>query len=298
MKWMSQLTALLIAAFLLHGCREFADPEILAFPQEGEFSVLTYNVAGLPEGISGSHPSLYSAQIGRLINDYDVVNVQEDFNYHHLLSPPAKHPYRTEWEGPVPVGDGLNTFSTFPIYDLKRFPWMDCTSFDCLTPKGFSYSRIEIVKDRFVDLYNFHCNAGGSDESSQARRNNIKQLTDYIAEHSDGQAVILMGDSNNKYPRVGDDIRRMFTLSFKDVWVELVRGGVVPEQDGILLEDCADASAPECETIDKVFYRSSEQIEISPILYKVEREIFQLPDGTPLSDHDPTNVKFKFLIRG
>src|SRR5690348_10327655 len=50
----------------------------------GSFNVLTYNVAGLPQILSSATTPRDSstALIGRLINAYDIVHVQEDFNYH------------------------------------------------------------------------------------------------------------------------------------------------------------------------------------------------------------------------
>ena len=57
------------------------------------FSVLTYNIAGLPQGISSSNPLKNTPYIGKLINDYDIVQVQEDFNYHELLIKNDNHPY-------------------------------------------------------------------------------------------------------------------------------------------------------------------------------------------------------------
>src|SRR6185503_16774088 len=46
---------------------------ILPAPTSGEFLALSYNVAGLPEGISGSHPATNTAIIAPLLNDYDLV---------------------------------------------------------------------------------------------------------------------------------------------------------------------------------------------------------------------------------
>jgi len=45
-----------------------------------DFMVLAYNVAGLSDIISGSTPSKYFGLISKLLNDYDIVHVQEDFN--------------------------------------------------------------------------------------------------------------------------------------------------------------------------------------------------------------------------
>jgi hypothetical protein len=47
--------------------------------QSGDFLALTYNVAGLPEGISGSHPETNTPLIGPLLNAYDLVLMQESW---------------------------------------------------------------------------------------------------------------------------------------------------------------------------------------------------------------------------
>ena len=45
--------------------------------------LLTYNVAGLPDLLSGSEPATNTAIIGPRLNDYDIVLVQESW-----LTPP------------------------------------------------------------------------------------------------------------------------------------------------------------------------------------------------------------------
>src|SRR5690242_3764245 len=64
----------------------------------GTFKLLTYNVAGLPEGISGSHPLVDLPLISPLLNGYDMVAVQENFtwaDYPQRLSSAARHPYKS-----------------------------------------------------------------------------------------------------------------------------------------------------------------------------------------------------------
>ncbi|MET0594862.1 MAG: hypothetical protein ABW133_19330, partial [Polyangiaceae bacterium] len=72
----------------------------------GEFTALTYNVAGLPEAFSGSQPATNTPLISPLLNDYDLVLVQEDWQtpnpnptgfsvYHDLLAASARHPHQS-----------------------------------------------------------------------------------------------------------------------------------------------------------------------------------------------------------
>ena len=176
----------------------------LAAPaRAGSFSVLTYNVAGLPEGLSGSNPSVNIPLISPLLNDYDLVNVQEDFAYHAQLVSQATHPYQSV-PGPTQgsYGDGLSRFSVFPFTDHTRIQWTDCfgtlsNGSDCLTPKGFSAARHELAPGAFVDVYNFHADAANDAGSIAARQSNLRQLADYIVANSAGNAVLVMGDSNS-----------------------------------------------------------------------------------------------------
>lgn len=48
----------------------------------GSFSVLSVNVAGLPELFSSGDPEANTALLGADLAPYDIVNAQEDFNYH------------------------------------------------------------------------------------------------------------------------------------------------------------------------------------------------------------------------
>jgi hypothetical protein len=111
----------------------------------------------ISSAITGRSRSI--AEIGKKIN-FDIVNVQEDFNYNRSLYWGGNsHPYRTKTKGRVPFGDGLNTLSHFPMTDVVRVPWKQRTGADFLTPKGFTLVQIEIVPEVWLDVYNAHANA-------------------------------------------------------------------------------------------------------------------------------------------
>ena len=125
---------------------------------EGGFTALSYNVAGLPEQISGSSPATNSPLISPLLNGYDIVLLQEDWvdvfqplrdagvpdlppltGYHHLIvgdadhahrSTPADPPYGTDTArlpaGPALTADGLNQLSRIPFGELTRQQWTTC----------------------------------------------------------------------------------------------------------------------------------------------------------------------------
>lgn len=263
-------------------------------PAEGTLSLLTYNIAGLPEGISQSRPSKLTPIIGELINDYQIVHVQEDFNYNGKLYSNANHPYRTKWSGNAGFGDGLNTLSDFPIKDFKRFAWFNCNGTDCLTPKGFSYSKIEVAPKVYIDFYNVHCNAGSSNADLLARRQNMRQLADYINNNSKDEAVIVMGDFNCRYTRAGDRLVFLTEMGFRDPWVELIRLGDEPLGGDEALTECDEnKTSANCEVVDKLFYRSSEKIVLIAKKYQLDDERFY-KDEKPISDHYPLFVEMDF----
>jgi endonuclease/exonuclease/phosphatase family metal-dependent hydrolase len=253
----------------------------------GTLSLLTYNVAGLPEPISGGDPANNTKPIGERVNAYDVVNVQEDFNYHADLYSTDRHPYRTPTSGGVLFGSGLNTMSAHPYSELRRVKWNRCNGFDCLTPKGFTFKRIQLAEGVSVDLYNLHANAGSASADLAARRANISQFTAYVAERSAGNAVIVMGDTNTRYTRAEDNIRELVSAGFTDAWVAGERGGTPPAAGSPALV-CDDAAVTDaCEVVDKILFRGSDRVGLRLVEYSNENARFRTEGGAMLSDHYP-----------
>ncbi len=280
---------------------EFIEPkseQLKNVTASGSFSVLTYNVAGLPGFISGGDPAKNTATIGRLTNNYDIVHVQEDFNYHSTLYRYARHPHRTSTSGGVPFGDGMNTMSKFSFQDFRRVKWNSCNGADCLTPKGFTVARHRIAEGVFIDFYNAHPNAGSSGKDKSARRSNIKQLRDFINRFSDGNAVILMGDMNCRYTRRDDNIRELNNSGLKDVWVQLIKGGNAPAigAPALVCDKNTIYNDPQCEIVDKIFYRSSRFINLSARYFSYEENTFRDGNGKMLSDHRPIVARFNWSV--
>lgn len=135
----------------------------------GDFSILSLNVAGLPalfndNSVPGDKAT-NAGTIGSLFAkyDYDVIHVQEDFNYHAQVYATDDHPYRTPTSGGVPFGSGLNTLSNFDWVNFTRVKWATCSDAsgaDCLTPKGFTFMRAIISEGVYIDFYNLHADAG------------------------------------------------------------------------------------------------------------------------------------------
>lgn len=295
---------------------------LLASPAAaGQLSVISYNVAGLPLGLSGSTPEVNNALISPLLNDYDLALVHEDFGYHADLISQVNHPYlsvkdTTDTEilislmpfyfpgEPLPgLGDGLNRMSDSPFSGHTRITWDQCNGIttngsDCLAPKGFSVAQHELAPGVFVDVYNWHADAKSDPPDQEARRSQVRQLYAYMQTHSAGNAVLLLGDTNSRYTRDGDILPELLAqTALTDVWVELRRAGVAPGV-GPKLDTCLEdgQSGGDCEQIDKIFYRSSASLELTPLAYSVEDALFTDAMGVPLSDHDPVTALFSFEV--
>lgn len=254
----------------------------LAQAQTRELSVLTYNVAGLPQEISRVFPERNIPKISPLLNGYDLVLVQEDFAYHSQLTRDLEdylfrsRKINTGWFG---LGDGLSMFSNRAFFDFERTPWEVCSglfnrSSDCLTPKGFSFARLKISEHERIDVYNLHLDAGRSDEDSAAREQQLEQLMTFFEFHSNANPVIIAGDWNlrRENPRDQRLLERI-------------------EQRLKLTSACHHFNCNN-ESVDKVHFRNGLAFRLTPILRQFEDQRFQDSNGNSLSDHEPLNVVF------
>jgi endonuclease/exonuclease/phosphatase family metal-dependent hydrolase len=264
----------------------------------GNFTTLTYNVAGLLEPFSGGNPAVNTPIISCLIRDYVLVQVQEDFNYHAALYESCdNHLYRSPTSGGMGVGSGLNTLSNLPYTDWGRITWNNCDGVDCLTPKGFTLARTRLGDGVYVDVYNLHAQADTTSAALAARRANILHLAGYIENNSAGNAVIVMGDTNTRYTRTGDNVRELLARGFRDVWLERVRGGSVPALGAASLTACEpSATNANCEVVDKVFFRDNGFVGLAATEYKVEDARFVDSAGADLSDHWPVKASWSWSL--
>ncbi|KER82204.1 jacalin-like lectin [Xanthomonas arboricola] len=261
----------------------------------GVLDVLTYNVAGLPEGLSSGTPATNTALLAPKLAPYGLVNVQEDFNYHATLYAGDAHPYRTATSGGAAFGDGLNTLSNYPFNDFTRVKWNQCNGTDCLTPKGFSYMRVRLADGVLLDVYNAHPNAGVEAGDLSARRANIGQLSQFIQTWSAGNAVLVMMDSNTRYTRSDDNIRELIASNgLTDPWVELIKGAAPAAGAAPLL--CGTPPTNSCEVVDKILYRDAPQLTLVANRYQLDGGGFYDSAGKPLSDHYPLHAQFGWAV--
>jgi hypothetical protein len=278
---------------------------VLPTPSAGEFLALSYNVAGLPEGLSGSHPATNMPLIGPLLNNYDLILMQETWKtpdpnvlaplrvYHEILEATTTFPFRSV-SAPLPLGtdperptalvsDGLNRFARFRFDDVTRERWTNChdSAADCLSLKGFSFARTTLPGGTVVDVYNLHMEAGGDPEDDALRDAAVTQLSTFINANSVGRAVIVGGDFNLHTNSEPDSTQFQRLLN----------------ETG-LVDVCAFLSCPEPGRIDKFLFRPSASVTLTPTSWKFETDVFMDGMGEPLSDHDALAVDFQWANSG
>jgi hypothetical protein len=255
-------------------------------PTSGDLVVLTYNVAGLPEGLSSGTPEVHMPMISPLLGTYDLALVQEDFWYHEDLVSAVDHPHQSvPWSDEpdyLDMGDGLNRFSRSPFQGHTRTPWpgcsgtLDCSS-DCLATKGSSVARHTLAEGVEVDVYNLHMEAGGCPEDYAIREASIQQLLGQMADLSEDVAVVMAGDWN-LHPDDPQDLPQLHRL--------VEEGGLT---DACWFLDCGD------ERIDRVFFRSGPGVTLEATQWKVPAEFID-PVGQPMSDHAPVSVTLHWSL--
>lgn len=275
----------------------------------GEFTALTYNVAGLPEGLSSSRPATNTPLISPLLNDYDLVLVQEDWLapdpnptgfavFHQLLAASARHPHQST-PAPCPLtmnparptaylSDGLNEFSNFAFGETTRTAWEGCFgglttsdngAGDCGAMKGFSVAVHTFAPGVEIDVYNLHGEAGSTATDQQLQESGYRQLAAFIQNFSQGHAVLLGGDTNLHTSQGNPDATIWQTL--------LTETGLSDTCDVV---DCG----AERSIIDKFAFRSNDTVTLMPLSRRFERDKFVGPDGAPLSDHDALAARFRW----
>jgi endonuclease/exonuclease/phosphatase family metal-dependent hydrolase len=243
----------------------------------GSIELLTYNIAGLPWGLSGSSPARNTPQISERLAAWDLVLVQEDFGYHDALVAGSTLPHRSApaQPGPLDLGDGLNRLSRTPFVSHAREPWAECNGVvlalnDCLTPKGFSVARHTLAQGVEVDVYNVHFDAGRSESDRATRKAQAEQLAQHMASRTSVGPVIVAGDTNMHVDEL-DDLKRWLSSTY-------------------LRDACEELECDEPARIDRVFVRGGRGLRLWVDSWSVA-ETFVDKVGDPLSDHEAVAVR-------
>jgi len=280
---------LLLIPSLLTGCPPGGDDSDSVPPPatSGSFLALSYNVHGLPPEITGDDTTARQQLIAPLLAPYDIAALQEDFDEsnHEILAAASPHPTQHWFGEPLdgrPYGSGLAFMAqdpeTFyhPQYYSECYGTLD-NSGDCLASKGFQLLRLRLGAGE-LDVYNTHHEAGGGDEDNAVRLGQVQEVLAAMDEHSAGRAVLFLGDFNL---HGGDDEDQP----------------CIDLYEGYGLVDACDAlSCPDPGRIDRAWFRSGDDVEITPTSWEVQVH-FVDELGEHLSDHEPIAFGFDWAVR-
>ncbi|MBR5748726.1 MAG: hypothetical protein IKY01_08090 [Prevotella sp.] len=331
---MKQKKLLMMAAIWLSGM-------MAGHAQEAEtLSIATLNVDGLPQKILVAKVNPDgpggggSVRIGRYLQKrgYDLVFMQEDFNYHEELTVPLEDDYQMDsWTGDLGVEgrqidflhlqnhrfecDGLMGAwkNGITLTSTSRTPWTAnfgkfSHALDEMVTKGFRRYDLTLTGGQQIVVYNMHMDAGDTADEREgkdsldrdARLKQWNQLRDDILTRLDTRPVIVVGDLNSYYCR--DQIKSNFIDEIDatgrarayDAWVELQNGGKYPDPvDGIVCCETDGNILESGEVLDKVLYiNPTSGTEIHAVSYKLDTTDY-LHDGKMLGDHYPVSVTFQ-----
>jgi endonuclease/exonuclease/phosphatase family metal-dependent hydrolase len=287
---MIRLLLLALTLAVAAGCDgPAADDDDSAAPTEGSFSVLTYNVHGLPPEITGDDTTARMELIGPLLHSFDVIGLQEDFveGNHALLAEAAPHPTELWFDAIYDehvYGSGLAVFANHAVADYTETHFVDCygtfdNSSDCLASKGFQVARLQLAEGVTVDLYNSHFEAGGGEDNDEAREGNVAQVIEAMQTFSANRAVLFVGDTNLHDDDPAD-------LPLLTEWV-----------DGTGLLDACDAvGCAEPGRIEEIMFRSGGGVELSVESWTNEPAFFD-GDGVPMSDHPAISATIAWSVQ-
>lgn len=343
MRNFKKVLCLVLSVMMLCSCMSIAvsaDETVDLIGTKGNFNLINFNVSGLPipasETEDGRDAYLDTLQIGAILNTmgYDIVAIQEDFNYdvylRELMTNYANRPdwlgnigerHQTEHSGGIPLGDGLNVFSTFPLYNEYRVEWnvtsgVTSGGADELTCKGLLVTTIEVAEGYYVDIYNIHADAYGDEGSVSARKAQFTQLANYIKKHSVydestgtyDHAVILVGDFNSSIcfeDSMGDPYlisRLLEPAHLNDAWAVQQIGEIVenPEDYSAYYTYAKETDLSYSETqghydsVERICFADGNGIDLSCDEFRY----LQITDATgrALSDHCAADADFSFEI--
>jgi len=319
---MKKIISVLLSVILMLGFVCFASAED-ADTVSGNLNVVSFNVDGLPVPSFLSSTERQPKNATRILaqqvssSGCDILCAQEDFNFHNTLKNNLDMEYATLTSGGAGIGDGLNIFSKYPIYNVNRVEWnsaygiYDCGS-DALTPKGILYCTVEIADGVFVDVYTLHADAWEDDSSMIAKSEQFDQLIELIETVSGTErAVLLTGDFNTNYSvfregyaagRYNVDLCQKLMDNFighgfKDAWVEYNNGGNYNFTYSEMYNRYGCQYSRVWDTLDHVYYRDGAGVSLE--LMSAEYEDFDSDEVSwngHVSDHSAVKTSFKYTV--
>ena len=270
---------------------------LFAMAQTSEqFSIATLNVDGLPKkilvfNVNANGPGdAGSSRIGKyLINkNYDLVFMQEDFNYHEVMKVWLEDNYKL-CDGLMACWKNDLTVTAVPRTAWKQNFGKFSHAMDELVTKGFRRYEVMLRGGQRVVVYNLHMDAsdnadvddGNDMKDKEARMAQWMQLKDDILSQLDTRPVIIVGDVNTLYKR--DDVKKEGKYPEYDKDAK-VRNNSIEELAG--------------ETVDKILYiNPATGTQLKPISFNVDKDGYTY-EGKPLGDHYPISATFEITSRG
>ena len=206
-----------------------------------------------------------------LANRYDVVLLQEAFEYHDeigeqmtgtvalrgngmradprlLLTKLVLLPFQVVIpDFTFPYGSGLSAFvarSAGEVLEESRHRYDTCSgwferSFDCWATKGALRLRVRLENGAELDVYNTHLDAGQTESAIDVRQRQLSHLVRWIDRESPGRAVVVAGDFNSALSRM-ENVEAMRTFKRRTALADAGAGGELPQwprRDFIFVRD-------------------------------------------------------------
>jgi len=270
------------------GCTKEAEDTGTAahVPTEGSFSVLTYNVHGLPAAITGDDTTGRMGEIAPRLGSWDILGLQESFDAdnHDILTEVSSHDTRLWFGEMLPdrfYGSGLAVLARAALVDHQHTHYSACNGVtdgasDCLASKGFQAVRLSMGTST-IDVYNTHLEAGGGEADNEARQTHVDEVLASINGWSAGQAIVFTGDFNLR-PSDPEDLPLIVQL--------LDEGG--------LSDSCIETGCAETDHIDQILFRSSDSLALEATEWANRASDFIDGNGVDLSDHPPISASFSW----
>ena len=263
--------------------------------------------------------------------DYDFIGCSEDFNYNGALMESLNGyscgtirntlsvgdlDYWQLIQGKIHVDtDGLNLIwknGTVTATNESWTGWNDTESTDGnqYVEKGYRHYDVQLDGGPTIDVYILHMDAGDTN-ATWSRESQWRQLSDAINASDHSRAKLIIGDTNSRYTRE-DVISNFINLlsddfTMGDVWVDFYRDGIYPTT---AMDNLTDQSDPtnysNYEIVDKIIYinpKAANTVHLTPQSFRIEQDytygnVEGTDDTTPLGDHRPVVVTFKYMVSG
>lgn len=286
-----------------------------------------------------------STKIGQYLQNsgYDLIATSENFNYNQQIMAEAVDYTSGTIRTSIPENvsaedfgqlitnrlfpidtDGLSLISkkTIPVSGETWVPWETIYSTneniawieipagngaDGMIKKGYRFYQAEIAEGVTIDVYILHADAESQEGDIAARTKQFQQLAAAINANTNGNPIIVMGDTNCRYTR--DTLKTDFidATGMTDAWVELIRKEEGYPEYGtpplVAVDKVGEGETgvpyPYCEVVDKIFYLNNPDspVQLKALEYNIDTVKYVDEEGA-LGDHWPVSVKFQYTIKG